>query len=163
MTDPDAPKDRSCPFWQAFRAHRNNARRRHIPFLFSFEEWKAWWLTDDRWAYRGRHSHGLVMARRMDVGPYSPGNVECVTAGGNNQSMNPLSRAMMVVKGRATKLARGTKEPLSQRGDGHPRSRAVMTPAGRFGSAALAADHYGITRQAAALRARARSQGWSYV
>jgi hypothetical protein len=50
---------------------------------------------------------------------------------------------------------------LTQRGDDHPRSRAVITPAGRFGSAALAAKHYGVTRQHAARLAR-EGREWRY-
>ena len=49
-----------------------------------------------------------------------------------------------------------------KRGDDHPKSRAVITPAGRFGSIALAAKHYGITRQAAFTRVRREVPGWQY-
>jgi hypothetical protein len=47
-----------------------------------------------------------------------------------------------------------------QRGDAHPKSTPVITPAGRFGSIALAAEHYGITRAGASHRVRKGLFGW---
>ena len=52
--------------------------------------------------------------------------------------------------------------PPSSTGDGHPRSRAVLTPAGRFDSLTIAAEHYGITRQAAHYRAKNGRLGWQW-
>jgi hypothetical protein len=49
------------------------------------------------------------------------------------------------------------------RRDMHQRSRAVLTPAGRFGSLTLAAGHYGISLQAAYYRAKNRRLGWQYI
>lgn len=51
---------------------------------------------------------------------------------------------------------------LRVRGDGHPKSKAVITPKGRFGSAALAADAYDIGRRTACYRAKYQMQGWRY-
>jgi hypothetical protein len=42
-------------------------------------------------------------------------------------------------------------------------SRPVATPAGRFDSAAAAARHYAISAAWAALRARRKLHGWSYI
>ena len=45
----------------------------------------------------------------------------------------------------------------------HPRARPVLTPSGRFASAALAAEAHGLTRQAASHRARNGVNGWRYA
>ena len=44
----------------------------------------------------------------------------------------------------------------------HPCSRAVITPKGRYASAALAAAAHGLTRQGAAARASRGAKGWRY-
>jgi hypothetical protein len=64
---------------RAFQVQRTNANRRGIQFLFTFEEWWAWWQIDNRWANRGMGSGKFVMARKGDTGPYSPDNVYCAT------------------------------------------------------------------------------------
>jgi hypothetical protein len=43
--------------------------RRGTPFLFTFEQWSEWWLTDDRWSRRGRKAGQLQMDRKGDSGP----------------------------------------------------------------------------------------------
>ena len=63
----------------AYGNHRRIARMRGIPFLFTFEQWSEWWLTDDRWSRRGRKAGQLQMGRKGNSGPYAPENVECVT------------------------------------------------------------------------------------
>jgi hypothetical protein len=57
----------------------------------------------------------------------------------------------------------GHAAPHLAAGPSHPRSRAVSTPHGTYGNATLAATAFGITRQAAAHRARAALFGWSYT
>jgi hypothetical protein len=96
------------------------------------------------------------MARFGDVGPYSPENVYCTTQSGNIKDFPPSRRAQAIVKRGPPMTWKGI------RGDAHPKSRAVITPDGRFGSAALAAEHFGITRQAIAGRANKRLAGWRW-
>jgi hypothetical protein len=70
----------------------------------------------------------------------------------------------------ATALSKQTREKagkpmgfnLKVRGDGHPRSRPVITPKGRFGSMALAAEAFGVSRQAAFQWVRDHRPGWRY-
>lgn len=82
------------------------------------------------------------MCRFGDSGGYEPGNVFCGTPRDNyrdrlhHRNLDALAKANAAggcFKGR--------------RGDQHPASCAVMTSLGRFGSIALAADAYGMTRQ----------------
>ena len=67
---------------RAYIGQRCRAIGRGIAFEFTFEEWRRWWLTDDRWQNRGRCKGQFVMARRNDNGPYSPDNVYCTTQQG---------------------------------------------------------------------------------
>jgi hypothetical protein len=149
------------PMWLAYQRHRQSARQRGIQFLFHFETWKAWWLTDNRWANRGRHREQFVMARRYDDGPYSPDNVYCTTAQGNYFAVPQEKRLAAVRKGWINHPERVSH--LKVRGEKHPRARPVKTQAGIFGSAALAAEAFEITRQEAARKAREKREGWEYV
>src|ERR1700710_1668462 len=45
----------------------------------------------------------------------------------------------------------------------HPRAQAILTPKGRFPSASLAAEVFGITRQHAARLAKSGQKGWSVL
>jgi hypothetical protein len=63
----------------AYASQRQSAEIRGIPFLFTFEQWSGWWLTDDRWSRRGRKAGQLQMGRKGNSGPYSPENVELTT------------------------------------------------------------------------------------
>lgn len=63
-----------------------------------------------------------------------------------------------------TRGRRNTKnvgEHLRDR-DRHPKARAVDTPAGRFPSAALAAEHHGYSRAHGSLLAKTGTRGWMY-
>jgi hypothetical protein len=148
----------------AFRAHKNNAKRRGITFLFSLEEWWAWWQVDNRWSSRGRKDYQLVMCRRADAGPYSLENVYCAT-----QHQNRLDqKAPLVSLGERSKAAwarrkeHGLESHLTDRAM-HPRNRGVVTPDGYFPSAALAGERYGIHRNAASYRCRRGIKGWRWA
>src|SRR4051812_35125921 len=123
---------------KAFEGQRRNAKRRGIPFLFTPETWWAWWQEDDRWPKRGRRRDGLVMCRKGDVGPYSPENVYCSTLVGNFADVAPevYLPAFRAGMAKAVREGRMRRPHLMVRGDGHPRSKAVVAPKGRFGSAA---------------------------
>jgi hypothetical protein len=40
--------EQSDPKRKAFRLQRTMSKRRGIPFVFTFEEWLAWWESDPR-------------------------------------------------------------------------------------------------------------------
>jgi hypothetical protein len=145
---------------RAFQSQRTIARRRGIPFLFSFTEWWKWWQTDNRWANRGVGKGKFVMARKGDKGPYSPGNVYCTTHEQNGRDIASETQS------RSAKSAwiNGTANtPLMLRGAGNPSSRPVKTPDGIFDSATLAAEHYGFTRQYAAYLANTERHRWRWA
>lgn len=127
--------------------HRWNAKRRSIPFRFTFLEWIDWWGDD--YVKRGRTGDALVMARRGDAGAYEAANVfkcaqkeniaqACGTPEGRQRASEQMSAYHVARK------ARGVKSHLERR-DGHPAAHAVITPEGRFGSITLAAEHYGYS------------------
>jgi len=146
--------------YQAWRAHRNAAARRGIRFGFTVLRWHLWWdaallaLGPD--ARRGRRRGEYVMARYGDAGAYEVGNVYAATHKENAADIPADVRAVAVERTTVARIASGKPRGshLGIRGDGHPRSRAVVTPLGRFGSIALAAEAHGITRQGGAAKVR---------
>jgi hypothetical protein len=141
---------------QRFSVAKNDAKRRGIEFLFTFEEWWAWWQQDDRWSRRGRGGDKLVMARNGDVGPYAPWNVHCCTYAENQAE---ITRESYVARGTKSAVTRRKTNNfnLAVRGAGHPNSRSVITPDGEFESGLLAAEHYGISGPGLYYRI---NQGW---
>ena len=151
---------------KAWLAHRQSAAARGIPFRFTLLQWHLWWKSELRLlgpaAKRGRRRGEYVMARLGDSGAYEPGNVRALTPAENHADRSDDARAVAADKVRATvkwwrqvldgtgleAFHRTTGDHLRVRGDGHPRSKAVVTPLGRFGSIALASEAHGFTRQA---------------
>ena len=156
--------------YEAYRAQRTNAGARGIPFRFTLIEWCDWWDRElsaiGQDAARGRTADRHVMARYGDIGAYEPGNVFCTTPAGNVRSRDPDAVRDAVARIRHTREANG--HPLGQHlkgatGDAHPKSRAIVTPAGRFGSMAEAGRHYGVTRVAIWDRVRRGEPGYRYA
>lgn len=138
---------------RAYTNQRSRAKGRGIAFEFTFEQWCAWWQRE--WQLRGRNYKQFVMGRKNDRGPYSPGNVVCITQGQNAKDhfskMPPLPRPAW------------PPPHLGMRGAAHPCSRRVRTPAGIFESATLAGEAFEISRQHAARLARENLEGWEYI
>lgn len=61
--------------WLKYRTQKNNAKRRKIEFLLTFEEWSDIWLASGHLEEMGRRKGNYVMSRHNDVGTYSVGNV----------------------------------------------------------------------------------------
>ena len=138
----------------AYLAHRQSAKQRGIPFNFTLLGWVLWWRAELRKigpeATRGTNRNQYVMARRGDLGAYEVGNVYCATPSQNMADIPADVMAVAIERIRATRAKNGSPlgSHLMVRGDGHPRSKAVITPLGRFGSIALASEAHGFTRQA---------------
>lgn len=152
----------------AWKAQRDSAEHRGIPFRFSLLAWRMWWMVKLRQfgaeAKRGKRRDQYVMARIKDHGAYEADNVRCISPGDNFRDRRSADVAVAVLRTTVTRAAKGSPRGfhLRGRGDDHPKSRAVITPLGRYGSIALAADAYGITRQAAFYRVTRGSPGWHY-
>lgn len=81
----------------AYAEHKYNARRRGIPWGFTFEEWWAVWESSGFWSQRGRGKY--VMARRGDAGPYSAANVEIITSSKNISDAHKNGRVPRQMRG----------------------------------------------------------------
>jgi len=62
----------------AYSWHKSRAKRRGIPWEFSFDGWLAAWESSGKLAMRGRGAGKYAMARKGDVGPYSASNIEII-------------------------------------------------------------------------------------
>lgn len=66
-----------------FTRHKANAKRRGVPFLFTFEDWLGVWRASGYW-----RMPGYVMCRYGDAGPYAKGNVYIGTVCSNTRDRN---------------------------------------------------------------------------
>jgi hypothetical protein len=145
---------------KACLAQMRMADKRGIRFRFCYADWIEWWIAElnkiGPGSQRGKKRHQYVMARYGDQGAYEPGNVYAAHPSDNSADRSDLSWEIAAAKATETRNANGNPRGihLRVRGDGHPKSKAVITPDGRFGSLALAGEYYGITRQGAGNRVR---------
>ncbi len=150
-----------------WKAHRDSARKRGIDFRFTLFQWHCWWSAElaklGPNARRGRRRDEYVMSRFGDRGAYEPSNVQAVRPLDNARDVPEDVRVMITERCTTTRNANGHPRGahLRIRGDGHPKAKAVMTPIGRFGSIALAAEAHGITRAGGFYRVK--SMKWSFV
>ena len=126
----------------AYTNQKSSAKRFGIPFLFMFEQWSEWWLTDDRWSRRGRKAGQLQMGRKGNSGPYAPENVECVT---KEQKQRSQLIALSVSAFSPERRAEAAKKSgLARRGENNRRAKSVVTPLGTFVTVKAAAKAHGI-------------------
>lgn len=79
---PDMTKDK---FRQGYTRSKSDAKRRGIEFLFTFEEWRDWWIATGKWELRGKTAGCYQMCRKGDKGPYALNNVYCDTVEANSR------------------------------------------------------------------------------
>jgi hypothetical protein len=154
--------------YQAWHSQYNSAKRRGIAFNFTLFAWHSWWQRElakiGPHAKRGLRKGEYMMCRIADQGAYEDGNVYAGTAKQNQQDIeNDIDRSIQ--RRLRMKAWHATHDCWldGRRGDAHPKSRAVNTPKGRFGSLALAGEAFGITRQAVLAKVRKKVAGWSYA
>jgi hypothetical protein len=73
-----------------FTQHRRNAKKRRIPFNFTFEGWWRVWQESSRWSECGNRRDQYCMARHNDVGPYAANNVSIITQAQNRNGVTPF-------------------------------------------------------------------------
>lgn len=86
---------------EAYKNQVRSSRKRGIDFLLTFEEWREWWLIDDRWSNRGRCAGQFVMARKGDAGPYSIDNIYLATSRQNLKDVEVVRIALSSTQGGA--------------------------------------------------------------
>ena len=69
-----------------YARQRANARRRNIPWEFTFDSWWKVWEDSGLWSQRGRTKNDYCMARKYDLGAYSPENVEICPVSENSRT-----------------------------------------------------------------------------
>lgn len=153
--------------YRAWQSHKASATSRGIPFRFGVLQWHLWWLEalakHGPNARRGLRRGEFMMCRHGDAGAYEPGNVFAGTAADNQRDMPDAARQIRFERAQDRRKINGTQlgKHLKVRGDGHPRSMAVITPMGRFGSIALASEAHGFSRVTG--MNRVRSGQWQRV
>jgi hypothetical protein len=145
----------------AYGNQKSGAEKRGIPFLFTFEQWSEWWLTDDRWSRRGRKAGQLQMGRKGNSGPYSLDNVECATKEQKQKSQLVTNPFSTLSPERRAEVAK--KSGLARRGEKHWRARPVVTPLGTFVTVTAAAQAHGIEPSYGSQLARENRNGWRYL
>lgn len=58
-----------------YNTHKKDAKKRGIPFEFSFEEWIAWWEAQGKLQDKLNNWGRWCMCRKGDEGPYCLANV----------------------------------------------------------------------------------------
>lgn len=168
-------------FRSAFKWHKTNAERRGIHFLFTFDEWKGWWLASGRWEQRGVGRDRYCMCRFNDAGPYTTNNVYCATNGKNLSDANlgkPKSAAQRskiaaALTGQSHDWSKGDLNPMHRPevkvkmteaigGMRHYRAQGVTTPGGTFESTKAAAAALGIPKPTVEWRCRKKKPGYTY-
>jgi hypothetical protein len=176
---PDMTKD---IFRKRYTQHKSNAKMRGIDFLFTFEEWKYWWIATGKWEQRGKLRGQYVMRRHGDVGPYSIDNVFCgvteenVRDGnlGKTDSIETKQKKSKSLTGLSHPWSVGDKNPMhrpeakaklsaSISGGKHYRAKMVATPHGIWSSAVEAAKSIGIPKPTVEWRCRNNYLGFSYL
>lgn len=169
-------------FQNAYKWHRTNSQRRGIEFLFSFDEWKQWWIDSGKWELRGVGKNKFCMCRMNDVGPYAVWNVYCATNGknlsdahlGKPKSEETRKRISIALTGKTKDWAVGDKNPMHKpevkakisaatSGGKHYNSKMVGTPHGFWLSAIEASKSIGIPKSTVEWRCKNNYLGFSYL
>lgn len=169
-------------FKSAFRWHRTNAKTRGIEFLFTFKEWKQWWIDSGHWHERGVGKDKYCMCRFEDAGPYALWNVYCATNSKNLSDANSgkpksketrkkISEALL---GQVNYWVAGKNNPMHRpevkakisaatSGGKHYRAKTVITPYGIWSSAIEAAKSLGMKKSTVEWRCKHNALGFSYA
>jgi hypothetical protein len=118
------------------------ADQRNIEWLFTFESWWKMWEESGKWNERGRKTGQYCMARKGDIGPYSPDNVDIILVTRNSSDAHKNGR--ISYSGRV--LSAEHKEKLREANIGKPQSdetrlKKSLANKGKPWSAARRAAH----------------------
>jgi len=166
---------------KAYTQHKSNAKTRGIDFLFTFEQWRDWWIATGKWDQRGRGRGKYCMRRRGDIGPYSIDNVFCgtnednVRDGNLGKAVSEKTRSLIAAanKGKPHPWSVGERNPMHRpevkakmsaaiSGGKHYAAKMVATPHGIWTSAVEAAKCIGIPKQTVEWRCKNNYLGFAY-
>lgn len=153
-------------FRKGYTQSKADAKCRGIEFLFTFEEWKSWWLQTGKWELRGRKAGCFQMCRKNDVGPYSLANVYCDTIEANSRLPHAGATRPSEWSAKIGNSLRGKSKTLE-----HSKALAFAmlgkqysTPVGVFQTSAECEQATGVKRATVMWRCKNNYQGhWSYA
>ena len=167
---------------KGFTDQKRNAKMRGVEFLFTFEQWRDWWIASGKWEQRGRGRGKYCMRRHGDTGPYSVENVFCglnednVRDGNLGKVMSQETRQKLskANSGKAHPWSVGERNPMHRpevkakmsaaiSGGKHYRARMVATPHGIWTSAVEAAECIGIPVATVNWRCQHQKLGFAYI
>jgi len=169
-------------YLKAYTQHKSNAKTRGVEFLFTFEQWRDWWVASGKWEQRGRGRGKYCMRRHGDIGPYSIENVFCglneenVRDGniGKIDSAETRRKKSDSLRDRPKLWCRGDGNPMHQpevkaklskliSGAKHYSARMVGTPHGVWGSAVECAKALRMPEATVNWRCRNQKLGFAYL
>jgi len=68
-----------------YHGQKSMAKKRNVPWKFTFESWITWWEDTGHFHERGVKNNQYQMCRVNDTGDYSPENVYCDLGSNNKQ------------------------------------------------------------------------------
>jgi hypothetical protein len=153
-------------FKQGYTRSKADAKRRGIEFLFTFEEWKSWWLETGKWEMRGKRAGCYQMCRKNDVGPYAVENVYCDTVEANSRLPHAGAKRPAAWSAKIGDSLRGRLKSAA-----HAKALAAAllgkrykTPAGVFDTSAECEMATGVKRATVMWRCKNNFQGqWAYA
>jgi len=153
-------------FKQGYTRSKADSKRRGIEFLFTFEEWKQWWIDTGKWALRGRKAGCYQMCRNNDTGPYAPWNVYCDTIEANSKLPHAGVTRPAEWAEKIGAALRGKRKSES-----HAKALAAAklgkrysTPVGLFDTSAECEAATGVNRATVMWRCKNNFQGqWAYA
>lgn len=153
-------------FRQGYTRSKADSKRRGIDFLFTFEEWKAWWIDTGKWELRGKKAGCYQMCRKNDVGPYAAWNVYCDTVEANSRLPHAGTKRAAEwaekignsLRGKAKSVAHAKALAAAQLG------KRYKTPVGVFDTSAECEAATGVKRATVMWRCKNNFQGqWAYA
>jgi hypothetical protein len=103
---------------QKYDVQKAGAKSRGIEWLFTFETWVETWEQSGKWERRGNKIEQYCMARKGDVGPYAPINVDIKLHSENSVEGNkgkPRKTDSDITKLRRSLAALGNKSNLNKK------------------------------------------------
>lgn len=144
MTDDELRRAR-----KKYGAQKSMAKRRGIDWNFTFDSWMKWWLDSGHWYERGQGLGKYVMARKGDVGPYSPDNCFATTT------------ELNVSEGNSGRIL--TDEHKRKVSENSADSRPVRINGVEYASVAAAGRHLGVSHTTLWHRLNKNKPGYEYI
>lgn len=111
-----------------YSEHKDNARRRGIPFTLTFDEWLKMWVESGHYYERGFKNGQYVMSRFEDKGPYTIGNISIILAEENRRAIKHSEEE----KQRRRKVMIGNKYALGIISSPEKRAKISASQKGRI-------------------------------